>query len=128
MQNAAVEETGRYRNIEDEKYVHDHNTYEYAEDVWTKRLCIAIKSHYASFDVSYTADARGTASNSVVLQKMSGGMSLEMFFVPWIPRHHDPMCPYWRGARCIYWNKVTWQTAIAIEFYDTRRCWAVNSL
>lgn len=74
-----VEKTGRYRNIDDEKYFRDHNTYEYAEDIWTKRLCTAIKLRYPTFDVSYTAAARGRRSNSLVLQKMPPGTPLEMF-------------------------------------------------
>lgn len=74
-----VEKTDRYRNVDNKKYFRDHNLYEYAEDIWSKRLCTAIKLCYPTFDVSYTADARGRRSNSVVLQKMPAGTPLEMF-------------------------------------------------
>lgn len=58
-------------SIEGKQYFCDHQTYENVEDVWTKRLSIAIKFHYTNCNVMYTAKARVRESNSVVLQSLS---------------------------------------------------------
>jgi len=58
-----VEKNKKYRNIEDEKFYCDHNTYDYGEDAWNRRLYVATKLRYRDFDVNYTASIRGISCN-----------------------------------------------------------------
>lgn len=74
-----VERMGCYRDGEDKRYFRDHHTYEYAEDIWTRRLSRAMKFRYTNLNIKYTAHYRGSASNSVVLQKMPEGTPLDIF-------------------------------------------------
>jgi len=72
-----VQSTRDYRDLDDERFVCDHNIYQYSEDTWTKRLFRALTFRYSDCKVEYTADFRGRACNSAVLNQMPMGASLQ---------------------------------------------------
>lgn len=109
------------RNIDDERFICDHNVYEYGEDTWTRRLYVAIKLRYTNMDVSYTADARGMACNTVILRRLPLGTKIEVLLF-----HGSP-------DMLIQGMPISWkQDALKPRcirrcvFNDTRRCQSTN--